>query len=793
MRLVRLELHGFTTFREKVEIDFAGADLFALVGPTGAGKSSIIDGMCFALYGSVPRLDRRTVAPVISTGKNEARIRFDFTIGEKAFTAVRVVRRTATGATTKEARLEAGGESLAADADAVTAQAEELLGLGFEQFTKSVVLPQGDFARFLHDKPSARQELLVKLLELGIYERMRGEANSRKVAAESAIEITDQQLQHLAWATPEAVTAAAARVELLVALRTEVDEVAPRLDELARRHREHDALVAEAQAAIKTLEAVAVPAGMDALAEALAAAERNAAAAAAAAEAAQSAVATAEKARTDLGEAGALERLRDAHQQRAALVERIAKGQPIIAAAQEAEAAAQATLGRMAAALTAAEEGLDAARRDHAAHAVAATLIAGEACPVCLQTVATLPDHTAPAALADAEAARSKAAQEHAAAQAALTPAHTARVRAEQQLETLTEQLAEIDSRLKGAPSSEELAGSLAAIAAAEAALATAREGDRRARGAASAAASAVAARRSERDEAWARFDAARDAVAALGAPAIARDDLATAWAALSTWTAEETARRRAAADDAREASSAAKADMQTLESRLSARCTECAVVVTGSGRIRDAVGDSVAAAEAEQQRVRTALEQVQRHRLETATHRERAEVAKELARHLSSRGFEQWLLDEALGRLATGASDVLRELSSGQYSLALDAQRNFLVIDHRSADEQRPARTLSGGETFLASLSLALTLAEHLAQLAVGSEPRLESIFLDEGFGTLDPETLDTVAAAIEELGARGRTVGIVTHVRDLAERMPVRYEVRKGPAGSAVERNER
>ena len=124
MRPVRLELHGFTAFREEVVIDFAGADLFALTGPTGAGKSSIIDGMCFALYGSVPRLDRRTVAPVISTGKNEARIRFDFSIGERAFTAVRVVRRTAGGATTKEARLDANGQTLAADADAVTAKAE---------------------------------------------------------------------------------------------------------------------------------------------------------------------------------------------------------------------------------------------------------------------------------------------------------------------------------------------------------------------------------------------------------------------------------------------------------------------------------------------------------------------------------------------------------------------------------------------------------------------------------------------------------------------------------------------
>jgi exonuclease SbcC len=98
--------------------------------------------------------------------------------------------------------------------------------------------------------------------------------------------------------------------------------------------------------------------------------------------------------------------------------------------------------------------------------------------------------------------------------------------------------------------------------------------------------------------------------------------------------------------------------------------------------------------------------------------------------------------------------------------------------------------RTLSGGETFLASLALALALAEATADLAPAGAPTIESIFLDEGFGTLDPETLDTVAAAIEELGASGRMVVVVTHIRELADRMPVRLEVRRGITGSTVRR---
>ena len=132
-----------------------------------------------------------------------------------------------------------------------------------------------------------------------------------------------------------------------------------------------------------------------------------------------------------------------------------------------------------------------------------------------------------------------------------------------------------------------------------------------------------------------------------------------------------------------------------------------------------------------------------------------------------------------------------LMELSGGQYSLVLD-DRTFAVRDHANADELRSVRTLSGGETFLASLSLALAPVGGDRRAGPEGAPQIESIFLDEGFGTLDADTLDTVAAAIEELGATGRMVGIVTHIRELADRMPVRLEVTKVGGSSTVARVE-
>jgi exonuclease SbcC len=166
----------------------------------------------------------------------------------------------------------------------------------------------------------------------------------------------------------------------------------------------------------------------------------------------------------------------------------------------------------------------------------------------------------------------------------------------------------------------------------------------------------------------------------------------------------------------------------------------------------------------------------------------EEARVAGALGQHLRSTGFERWLLEEAFGRLVEGATRILKELSSGQYSFEYDERLNFEVIDHRNADERRSARTLSGGETFLASLALALTLAEQTVELAAAGSARLESLFLDEGFGTLDDETLEVVAATIDELGTRGRMVGVVTHQQNLASRIPVQYRVSKNPVTSTV-----
>ena len=155
-----------------------------------------------------------------------------------------------------------------------------------------------------------------------------------------------------------------------------------------------------------------------------------------------------------------------------------------------------------------------------------------------------------------------------------------------------------------------------------------------------------------------------------------------------------------------------------------------------------------------------------------------------QLADELRSDGFQAYLLQETMRELVAGASQRLMKLS-GRYTLEYTDEA-FHVLDHDNARERRSADTLSGGETFLTSLALALELSEQVQRAAGGVV--LDSLFIDEGFGTLDPETLETAAEAIESLPAGGRLVGIITHIPELTQRLPARLVVTKRAEGSQV-----
>ena len=187
-------------------------------------------------------------------------------------------------------------------------------------------------------------------------------------------------------------------------------------------------------------------------------------------------------------------------------------------------------------------------------------------------------------------------------------------------------------------------------------------------------------------------------------------------------------------------------------------------------------------------------------HELEPVAERER--TVKELAGLVDGTAasnrlhmrLSAYVLAARLEEVAAAATERLERMSNGRYRLIHTEERargerraglELRVVDGWTGRERPPA-TLSGGETFLASLALALGLADVVASEAGGS--RLETLFVDEGFGSLDERTLDEVLDVLDALREGGRAVGIVSHVAELRQRIPARLLVVKGREGSHV-----
>ena len=156
------------------------------------------------------------------------------------------------------------------------------------------------------------------------------------------------------------------------------------------------------------------------------------------------------------------------------------------------------------------------------------------------------------------------------------------------------------------------------------------------------------------------------------------------------------------------------------------------------------------------------------------------------------------WVLQARFEEVLVFANERLSQMSSGRYELIRVAEETgqrrrrkglgLAVVDHLGDERTRDPRTLSGGETFYVSLSLALALADVVSAESGGVS--LETLFIDEGFGTLDADTLQAVMAEIDHLRAGGRTVGIVSHVAELRDQIAERIAVQRVASGGSTRR---
>ena len=946
-------MKGFGAFRELTEIDLSDVDLVALVGPTGSGKSTIIDAITFALYGTVARYENnRLIAPVINQTSNEARVSLDFELGGQVFTAARIVRRTkAGGATTREARLERAEEVLADDAPSVSKEVEMLLGLDVRQFNRTVVLPQGKFAAFLHDKPGDRQTTLVRLLGMDLYRRIGQAARKRAARAKNQVEalqpefdsatreLTDERrvaLESLIMDLDAALSRFRADIETITALDSELRD----LDrEIEQRNNQLDRMAG-----------IVAPAGLAELAEEITRAAKArtdaerlrkelSARRRLAKEALESGpdVATVhlglkshtEVAHQILEHDAVLNRLDEAariHESAKRAADRIRERQGELdrcvdqareaetgarlahdsaitvaqvdtwsaahdryevafkeagdtaEAAQSAEAAIrplQKVFQGAKCAAAASSERLADLRRRSGVPGLVDLLEVGSDCPLCLQEVHELPEHDPDTGLKEAEADHEAAAAAHAEAKRAYEDAGTESIRrradASSALKTLRDyesdiasippfdqldplrieatkltealriagnatrraetaasqhresatyvdalrteqvtdqrvtqleaseellrtQLTSLQARVAALPNEDELRAQLKEAKCLQDELENADSGLNDADANYERATAELDKVKERHAEATNHLHASRDRVAAFGPPAIDTTDPVAAWADLIGWIQTQTEAAVTERRDAIERRSTKASIRSKIVRALKDRCIDVLDHVRADASVTD-LGELLtrdrAAAAKDLEHFERRRDDLRRLRKRIYGLTEQAQVARKLGHLLRTDLFESWLMETALEQLAERATGRLFELSDGQYSLAVN-RSDFVVRDHTNADELRSARTLSGGETFLASLSLALAVADAAAELASADAPRMESVFLDEGFGTLDPQTLDTVATAVEELGTTGRFVGVVTHIRDLADRMPVRLEVTKVGGSATVERVE-
>ncbi|HEX4965358.1 MAG TPA: SMC family ATPase [Thermoanaerobaculia bacterium] len=260
MRPVHLAVEGLACFREKQEIDFRTLELFAISGPTGAGKSTLLDAIIFALYGEIPRVNTYNRTEMISAGRSRVSVVLDFEVGESSYRIARTLRRTGVQMVRLEEQDESGSfRSLADQVRTATDQVAQILGLGAPAFMQAVVLPQGEFARFLKAQPRDRRSMLRTLLRLDVYERMREQAQRLSAAKKGTVDSLQKLLADEYAGIDEAAvtgleTERARVAESLEAARKRRDDIQAALARLRGLHAKTRELhqVEEKRAALET-------------------------------------------------------------------------------------------------------------------------------------------------------------------------------------------------------------------------------------------------------------------------------------------------------------------------------------------------------------------------------------------------------------------------------------------------------------------------------------------------------------------------------------------------------------
>lgn len=768
MKPLQLTMRAFGAYADEQTIDFTllgDKNFFLIHGPTGSGKTTILDAISFALYGSASGdlRESKSLRSDYAPAEQKTEVEFTFSSGEQIYQVLRApeqelkkqrgegTRKVPAAAALFKLLADGSKEPLAAKSDEVTKKVTELIGFKAEQFRQIVLLPQGEFRRFLIAESKDRKAILETIFKTELYRRIETLLADRSSAIDSDYKLLKQQrqfildsshcedqaqlsgklqeLQQQQASIAAALLAAASQLKTAKQQRQQAQEVHNAFKEAAAAQTALQSLLEQrpAVAAVKNEAAQAEKAAFleEIYNSTLRAHKHNE-----------------ESKKTALHAAAATtsaqEGLQELHQQLQKQLQLLQLGD--ITGASDLTQALE-LLNRHILHLNSETAKLSGVTAE--LERLAGTLVDNEPCPVCGS-----PHHPKPATVSAAQKAELQAKMQSLAQKTQL-------------LQHLQQQYQQAQIQLARCEAAQTAAHS--ALASADTEFLELRD------------------RFKERLTA-SEFTTQNDFLAALR-PESKRRELQ------QTITTYE--QNLAAATDR----------LQRAQAAVDGKTAPDLDAVLAAEQHASQHYNGLTAQSAVAARERAELERQQQQLLQLEEKMTALQEAYQTAAALAetARGnntarltFSAFVLQAILDDVLQAANLRLTSMSRGRYSLSragdvLDARRenglNIEVTDSFTG-VARPVKTLSGGEIFLASLSLALGLSDVVQAYAGGIH--LDTILVDEGFGTLDTEALDMAIRTLTDLQKGGRLVGIISHVGELRERISARLEVIPGQRGS-------
>ena len=875
MKPVSVRFQCFGPYMDEQFIDFGELEkngLFLICGETGAGKTTILDAMCYALYGESSggqRGDMENMRCKLADKSQETAVEFIFdSLGNRYKFSRSLKYKTKNLHSYHNCYIWKDGvwEVLDTGLRQVSAQAERLVGLTSSQFRQVIILPQGKFEEFLVSDSKKKEEILVTLFNVQqwgrICEEIGRRVNSRAaVLNQEKTAITEglrryrceniedlalqetqleQSLEETKLLAAEAATALTAAEDALASGKVDdeafglLNRLQQRLDQLKLQEA---AMAAECQVLAQADEAERLRPAYEAYRSAAAAEQKAKSDLSAGEIRLERASAALHRACEELTahEAQAalhaknqkillrLEQAREVYASLDALSAEVGTAQKAYNGAESALRAAEGDLENRDRDLAGAFEAQDQAKtaydqaqiiyRRSIGGILAQTLETGKACPVCGST-----SHPDPARMAEdhvSEAQLDKLNKELGRCGKAVSTAMSARSKAEKAKNSALDLLTAARQKLDSARERLELAQSQQ-IKGIESALALEQniraftqriqsydsrsklllDGKAAAEGAHTAAELAIADCRTQLAAAEESLGAQRQSwEQALGASVFREEQAFLAasmdparkqkrYQALTTWQADRKAAGEALEEQRQRLEGRSRPDLgQLIALRDAAKKNAAALSekqILDTRRLKEMTADRKKLA-ARLEANRDALTQLEADQV----------FARRLSGH-SGVGLQRYVLGVMMNSITAQANRLLEHVYGGRYRLyrtdettgrTLKGGLELEVSDSQNS-QRRSVRTLSGGEKFLVALSLAIGLSTVVQ--AQGEGIRLEAMFIDEGFGSLDREAIQDALDILQSIRSTAGVVGIISHVELLAETIPAQLQITKGKNGS-------